>query len=267
MASPARQAEAPDQGVAPLGDLWVDRDAEVPIGVQLAWAIKTRIAEGSLSGGQRLPGLRDLAEDLGINANTVRAVYAKLERDGLLESRQGSGTFVALGEGRQQKASRIAARAAREATAADVDPRDVASILYVRAPAPGSTGAQAGRRGSLRAQIATLEQALGELEAEHPALAQSTRRRHPAPTARTQAGLPSTAELEEVKSSLLRRLSAIQAEMDALRQAPPPEPARRAKPAPGARRSRVSAQAPSKPARAGTSRTSGGGSRPAPAGA
>ncbi len=286
MASPTRQAgPTGDQATAALEDLWLDRDAEVPLGVQLAWALKTRIAEGSLSGGDRLPGLRELADTLGVNANTVRAVYAKLEREELLESRQGSGTFVAAGEGRRQKASRIAAKAAREAVAAEVDPRDVASILYVQTPAPGSArgvGTQADRRSALRAQITTLEQALGELEAEHPALARSARRQHPGASARRQPGLPSTTELEEVKSSLLRRLSAIQAEIDALRHSPPVETAR------GAKRSQRSAPAPVKPAHAKTApgkparaksapgkpasagrtpRAGGGGSRPAPAGA
>jgi DNA-binding transcriptional regulator YhcF (GntR family) len=291
MASPTRQAGASgDQPIAALDDLCLDRDAEVPLGVQLAWALKTRIAEGALSGGDRLPGLRELADILGVNANTVRSVYAKLEREGLLESRQGSGTFIAAGEGRRQKATRIAAKAAREAVAAEVDPRDVASILYVQTPAPGpvrGAGTQADRRSALRAQITTLEQALGELEAEHPTLARRARRQHPGASARRHAGLPSTTELEEVKSSLLRRLSAIQAEIDALGQSPPAEAARG-----GGRRARRSAaaaadkptapgkrtapakpaarakSAPARPARAARSpRASGGGSRPAPAGA
>ena len=43
-------------------DLAVDRDAEVPIGVQLAWALRARIRDGRFEPGQRLPGLRELAE-------------------------------------------------------------------------------------------------------------------------------------------------------------------------------------------------------------
>lgn len=242
--------------------LWVDRDADVPIGVQLAWAIKMRIAEGSLRDGQRLPGLRDLADALRVNANTVRAVYAKLERDGLLESRQGSGTFVAAGAGRPRKAGKIAAKAAREAAAADIDPREVASILYVRAAGPDPAGAQVDRRNALRAQIATLEQALGELEAEHPRLVRAARERDPVPTARAQARLPSTDELEQVKVSLLRRLSVFQAEIDALGQGRASEPA-------GAEaRERSSEPARTKPAGSRKAPRAGGGStRPAAAGA
>jgi DNA-binding transcriptional regulator YhcF (GntR family) len=243
--------------------LWVDRDADVPIGVQLAWAIKMRIADGSLRDGQRLPGLRDLADALRVNANTVRAVYAKLERDGLLESRQGSGTFVAAGAGRPRKAGKIAARAAREAAAADIDPREVASILYVRAARPDPADAQVDRRNVLRAQIATLEQALGELEAEHPRLVRAAREHDRVPTARAQARLPSTDELEQVKASLLRRLSLFQAEIDALQQG------RASEPADAVTRRRSSEPGRTKPA-AGTRkapRAGGGSTQPAAAGA
>lgn len=83
------------KGFEGLTDLVLDRDAEVPIGVQLAWALRTRIRDGRFTPGQRLPALRDLAEALGINANTVRAVYQRLENEGIIDSQQGSGTFVA----------------------------------------------------------------------------------------------------------------------------------------------------------------------------
>ena len=53
-------------------------------------ALRSRFARP----GQRLPGLRELAEATGVNANTVRAVYQRLEQDGLITSLQGSGTFV-----------------------------------------------------------------------------------------------------------------------------------------------------------------------------
>lgn len=203
---------------APLEQLWVDRDAEVPIGVQLAWAIRMHIEDASLGTGQRLPGLRDLAETLGVNPNTVRAVYSRLERDGLLESRQGSGTFVAAGAAQTRRAGAIAAKAAQEALKAGLDPREVASVLYVQAGRPAPAKSDAGRRSRLRSQVAALEQALGELEAEHPALATGIRQRHPAPSLREHAGLPSAEELERTKSSLLRRLGAMQAAIDALTQ-------------------------------------------------
>lgn len=211
-------ASTPSSG-APLATLLLDRDADVPIGVQLTWAIRTRIADGSISAGERLPGLRDLAQALGINANTVRAVYARLEREGLLESRQGSGTFVAAIERSEHHASTIAAKVAREARAAGIDPREVASALYVQGDGADPAKAQASRRSTLRTQIAALDQALGELEAEHPALARHVGNQRPqAQSAGTRARLPSATELEQVKSTLLRRIGEMQSAIDAIEQ-------------------------------------------------
>ena len=91
-------------------DLTIDRRAEVPIGVQLAWALRARIDDGRLATGQRLPGLRDLAQALKINANTVRAVYQRLEHEGMIESQQGSGTYVTATAHDIEGANRLTAR-------------------------------------------------------------------------------------------------------------------------------------------------------------
>jgi DNA-binding transcriptional regulator YhcF (GntR family) len=75
-------------------DLTVDREADLPLGAQLAGRIRTALREGRLGPGDRLPSVRELAEAAGVNVNTVRAVYARLERDGLVRSEHGRGTFV-----------------------------------------------------------------------------------------------------------------------------------------------------------------------------
>src|ERR1700704_6537225 len=80
-------------------DLTVDRDDDLPLANQLAWKLKALIAAGHLRPGARLPGVRDLAELAGVNANTVRAVYARLDQQGLISSEHGRGTFVAEGSG------------------------------------------------------------------------------------------------------------------------------------------------------------------------
>ena len=200
-----------------LEDLTIDRDGEIPIGVQLAWALRARIGDGRLAAGQRLPGLRELAEMLGINANTARAVYQRLEQEGLIDSRQGTGTFVASVAQEPSAVGKIAADAARQAHRTGVDPREVAAALYVSAePSPGvpaptgsttraddTTGA-GERRRELRAQIAALEQTLSEIQASHPGLipAPSKPLRHAGPR------LLSVAELERVRAGLVRRLAA-----------------------------------------------------------
>jgi GntR family transcriptional regulator len=86
----------------------VDSSSPTPIYAQLDRAIRTAIATGELPEGAQLPTVRQLAVDLAINANTVARVYAQLERDGMLETRRGVGTFV------RESPSPQAARAHRE---------------------------------------------------------------------------------------------------------------------------------------------------------
>src|SRR6478735_11443972 len=73
----------------------IDPGDELPVGLQLSWRLRALIATGRLAAGERLPSFRRLAEWGGVNVNTVRAVYAGLEEEGLVVSRQGQGTFVA----------------------------------------------------------------------------------------------------------------------------------------------------------------------------
>lgn len=72
----------------------VDTTSPTPIYAQLDRSIRAAIATGELAAGTQLPTVRQLAVDLAVNANTVARVYAQLERDGILETRRGVGTFV-----------------------------------------------------------------------------------------------------------------------------------------------------------------------------
>ncbi len=75
--------------------LRVDRDESIPLHAQLGEQLKHHIEEGFWRPGAQLPVVRHLAGSLGINYNTVRAVYRDLARSGYVVSRQGRGTFVA----------------------------------------------------------------------------------------------------------------------------------------------------------------------------
>lgn len=86
----------------------VDSNSATPIYAQLERSIRAAIATGELAVGAQLPTVRQLAVDLAVNANTVAKVYAQLERDGMLETRRGVGTFV------RESPSPQAARAHRE---------------------------------------------------------------------------------------------------------------------------------------------------------
>jgi GntR family transcriptional regulator len=72
----------------------VDSSSATPIYAQLDRSIRAAIATRKLEPGAQLPTVRQLAVDLAVNANTVARVYAQLERDGILETRRGVGTFV-----------------------------------------------------------------------------------------------------------------------------------------------------------------------------
>lgn len=73
----------------------IEKGSAVPISSQIAEQIAMHCAAGKLAAGDRLPSVRELARELAVNQNTILRVYERLVREGLLEMRQGQGTFVA----------------------------------------------------------------------------------------------------------------------------------------------------------------------------
>ena len=78
-----------------ITSFFVDDDSALPVYVQLQQQIITALGRGDLRRGEQLPSVRDVAATLGINPNTVNRAYAELERDGVVATRRGRGTFVA----------------------------------------------------------------------------------------------------------------------------------------------------------------------------
>lgn len=149
----------------------LDRDSDIPLGVQLGWALRSRIAE--LSPGDRLPGVREVAADAGVNINTARAAYAKLEAEGLIRLEHGRGTFVAERAPADGRPAGVTRRALREDIARLE--RELAAEVAARAvrdSGPGSlpSGGRILDEEELLAQRAELMVRLREL-------------RHPTPTA------------------------------------------------------------------------------------
>ncbi len=72
----------------------IDSKSGVPFYRQIIEQVKFGIARGDLHPGDQLPTVRQLAVDLSINPNTVIRAYRELEIAGVLETHQGSGTFV-----------------------------------------------------------------------------------------------------------------------------------------------------------------------------
>jgi GntR family transcriptional regulator len=74
--------------------LTVDPRSGVPIYLQITEQIKRSVALGILQVGEQLPTVKQLALDLTVNPNTVARAYRDLERDGVIETAPGRGSFV-----------------------------------------------------------------------------------------------------------------------------------------------------------------------------
>jgi GntR family transcriptional regulator len=74
--------------------LTVDPRSGVPIYLQVIEQVKRSVAIGVLGAGEQLPTVKQLALDLTINPNTVAKAYRELERDGVIETSPGRGSFV-----------------------------------------------------------------------------------------------------------------------------------------------------------------------------
>ncbi|MGN0317368.1 MAG: GntR family transcriptional regulator [Lachnospira sp.] len=67
---------------------------DIPIYLQIMDHIRKEIASGNLSPGQKLPSVRELALEAGVNPNTMQKALSELERDGFLQSNRTEGRYV-----------------------------------------------------------------------------------------------------------------------------------------------------------------------------
>ena len=86
----------------------IDPKSSVPLYAQVKEQMRLAVATGVLQAGDQLPTVRDLATQLRVNFNTVARAYRELRDEGMLNSKQGSGTFVTA------EAKRIGRREARQ---------------------------------------------------------------------------------------------------------------------------------------------------------
>ena len=73
----------------------LDGHSGVPVYRQLIDQVQAAVASGALATGDQLPTVRQVAVDLAINPNTVSRAYREMEIRGMLDTQQGTGTFVA----------------------------------------------------------------------------------------------------------------------------------------------------------------------------
>ena len=74
--------------------LKVDPRSSTPIYEQIELGIKELILKGALQGGEKIPSVREMAGILTINPNTISKAYGELEREGIIETLRGKGTYV-----------------------------------------------------------------------------------------------------------------------------------------------------------------------------
>ena len=75
--------------------LFINPYTGIPLYIQIAEQIKKAVFAGVLQEGEQLPTVRQLALELLINPNTVVRAFQELEREGMITTRRGSGTFIA----------------------------------------------------------------------------------------------------------------------------------------------------------------------------
>ena len=218
---------------------YADPGDELPVGVQLAWRLRALIAAGRLAAGDRMPSVRTLAGWAGVNVNTVRGVYVRLEDEGLIVTRHGRGSFVADDARGSPEVERIAAEAIEAAADAGVDPRDVAIATLVSAALPEGLEpdlpAELDEAGDepaeldLEALAAELElddvwletdelgarrelrRQIGRLEAQLASYRRDLESLEPPRVSAPEPRIASAADLERTRDALLRQLGAARA--------------------------------------------------------
>ncbi|WP_088109394.1 GntR family transcriptional regulator [Tyzzerella sp. An114] len=71
-----------------------DFDNNLPIYIQIIDEIKIMIASGNLKAGDKLPSVRDMAQEFGVNPNTMQRAFSELERENLVFAERTSGRFI-----------------------------------------------------------------------------------------------------------------------------------------------------------------------------
>lgn len=100
-----------------------------PMYVQIMEQIKQRIAVGDWDTGQAIPSIRQLAVDIGVSVITVKRAYLELEREGVILTHQGKGSYVASDSDlrariREQELTQHLEQAARSAALLGLSPKD-----------------------------------------------------------------------------------------------------------------------------------------------
>jgi GntR family transcriptional regulator len=114
----------------------LDASSGVPVYRQIIDQVTGGVASGTLAPGDQLPTVRQVSVDLAINPNTVMRAYRELEIRGLLETQQGTGTFISRQKNkrptaeRQRQLTQLAADCIARAGAAGFTTEELLEQLY-----------------------------------------------------------------------------------------------------------------------------------------
>ena len=105
-----------------------------PMYLQIKEQIKHRIVVGDWRPGDEIPSIRQLAVEIRVSVITIKRAYLELERDGVIETQHGKGSFVAAGHGLRPKLARQdlaqhLEQAARLGTSLGLSPEQLAARL------------------------------------------------------------------------------------------------------------------------------------------
>lgn len=111
----------------------IDYKSRTPIYEQIIENVKMLIVSGVLERDAQLPSVRQLAQELAINPNTIQRAYAELEREGIIYSLKGRGSFVgsSLGELRTAQQEELLgnlAQLCRELKALEVSQETICAV-------------------------------------------------------------------------------------------------------------------------------------------
>jgi GntR family transcriptional regulator len=115
--------------------LHVNTSSGVPVYLQIEAQVKQALAAGALRQGDTLPSVRRLAAQLRVNPNTVAKAYQNLEREGVIRTVPGGGTFAAdsspglLKSEKLRRLRPVARQLAVESTQLRLAPGDVVKLV------------------------------------------------------------------------------------------------------------------------------------------
>lgn len=120
-----------------VGGMRFRLDLSQPLYEQVLEQVRSSIAKGEIALGDKIPSVREMAQALKINPNTVMRAYQELERDRLTETRRGQGTFITTDA---EKVKTIRYRLAEEAVdeflsrlgSLGFEPAEIAEMLRSR---------------------------------------------------------------------------------------------------------------------------------------